>query len=123
MNVNWIEVGSRIRDLRKKNALTIERLSELLEVSTSFVGLIEKGESGISADNLLSLSQLFKVTVDYLLTGEDNPFLNKNKGRFEALETYLYDYTDEEIDFILEMAKFLKNKIDIKHNKNASAEL
>lgn len=122
MNVNWIEVGSRIRDLRKKNALTIERLSELLEVSTSFVGLIEKGESGISADNLLSLSQLFKVTVDYLLTGEDNPFLNKNKDRFEALETYLYDYTDEEIDFILEMAKFLKSKVHIKHNKNASAE-
>lgn len=122
MNVNWIEVGSRIRDLRKKNALTIERLSELLEVSTSFVGLIEKGESGISADNLLSLSQLFKVTVDYLLTGEDNPFLNKNKDRFEALETYLYDYTDEEIDFILEMAKFLKSKVHIKHNKSASAE-
>jgi len=122
LRLNWADVGSRIRSLWKKNYLTIERLSELLEVSTSIIGLVEKGDSGVSADNLLALAHVFKVPVDYLLTGENVALPDNNKNRFETLETYLYDYTDEEIAFLLELAKFLKNRVDVRHDKSASAE-
>jgi transcriptional regulator with XRE-family HTH domain len=124
----WLEVGPRIREHRKKNGLTIERLSEMLDVSTSFVGLVEKGDCGMSVENILALADIFKITVDYLLTGNsESAPANDNKNRFEMLETYLYDYSEEEVVFLLETAKFLKSRVDvkkvtIKKDKSAPAE-
>ncbi len=67
MGVNYImsfsfsqkEIGKRIRDQRLKNKLTIEKLCELLDVSPSFIGLVERGTSGISIEKLCRLSEIF----------------------------------------------------------------
>jgi len=70
MNLDWKKIDSRIRTLRQNNNLTIERLCEMIGVSTSFIGLVERGDSKISIENLYKLSQVFHVSIDYLLKGE-----------------------------------------------------
>ena len=111
------ELGKRIRNERIKNKLTTERLCELLDVSPSFIGLVERGTSGISLEKLCRLSEIFQVSTDYLIKGIENPNMLEKKttvNSLDILNTYLYNYTDEEITFVLDLLKFMKPRIEIK---------
>ncbi len=108
--LNWIDIAARLKALRTANKITIERLSEIIGVSTSFVGLVERGSCGISIDNLYKLSQVFGVSVDYILTGTDTV---TSTNRFDTLNAALFDYTDDEIQFLLDLAKFMKPRVKV----------
>lgn len=114
MGYNQKEIGKRIRGERLKNRLTIEKLCEMLEVSPSFIGLVERGESGISLEKLYRLSEIFNVSCDYLLKGEKEKKSCSQRSKIEVLNTYLYDYTEDELDFALELLKFLRGKVEVK---------
>ena len=45
------------------------RLAQLLQVSPSAVGMYEQGRREPSAETLVELSRIFRVSVDYILTG------------------------------------------------------
>lgn len=116
---NQKEIGKRIRDERLKNKLTIEKLCELLEVSPSFIGLVERGTSGISIEKLYRLSEIFHVSTDYLIKGtqENVPSPQKQSNTaLDALNAYLYNSTEDEILFILSLIKFIKPRVEIKNN-------
>lgn len=110
--LDWNEVAARLKELRKKNKLTIERLAEMVKVSTSFIGLIEKGESGISIENLYKLAQVFNCSLDYLITGTD--MVTDSHARFEKLNAALYDYSDRELEFVIEMSNFLRGRVEVR---------
>lgn len=112
--LNWKEISRRLKKLRNKNKITIERLSEIIGVSTSFVGLVERGDSGISIDNLFKLSRVFGVSVDYILTGEQEGIVNATPTKFSRLNAVFSDYAENELDFVIDLAKFLKGRIDVK---------
>lgn len=121
MTYSQKELGRRIRAQRRKNKLTIEKLCEMLEVSPSFIGLVERGTSGVSLENLCKLSEIFQVSTDYLLKGEETNTLAKEektihdgRSNIDILNTYLYNYTEEEIQFIIDLVKFLKPRISVK---------
>ena len=130
MGVNYImsfsfdqkEIGKRIRDQRLKNKLTIEKLCELLDVSPSFIGLVERGTSGISIEKLCRLYEIFHVSTDYLIKGiqdVDASPQQQNNSALDALNAYLYNSTEDEILFILSLIKFIKPRVEIKQtNKN-----
>ncbi|MEY8319524.1 helix-turn-helix transcriptional regulator [Lachnospiraceae bacterium 46-61] len=114
---NQKELGKRIRDERLKNKLTIEKLCELLDVSPSFIGLVERGTSGISIEKLCRLSEIFQVSTDYLIKGTQDNTLSASKVEnhaLDALNAYLYNSTEDEILFILSLIKFIKPRVDIK---------
>ena len=120
MALSQQELGKRIRDAIIKNKLTIERLCDLLEVSHSFIGLVERGTSGISLEKLCRLSEIFHVSTDYLIKGIEDanaPPKNATANPLEILNTHLYNYTDEEITFVLDLLKFMKPRIEIKSKK------
>ena len=60
-------VGERIKEIREKNGLTQSSLAKKLNISRSAVNAWEMGVSIPSAQYLIELSRLFKVSVDYLL--------------------------------------------------------
>ncbi len=117
LELNWKDISARLKDLRIKNKITIERLSEIIGVSTSFVGLVERGDSGISIENLYKLSQVFGVSVDYLLTGEATSKAESDVPKFDILKAALYDYTEDELSFLLDLAKFLKPRVNVVKSK------
>lgn len=112
--LSWKEISERLKVLRKQNKLTIERLAELVGVSTSFIGLIEKGDSGVSLENLYKLSQIFNCSIDYLVTGKEIGSPADTHAGFKELNAALYDYQDKEIDFIIDLSKFLRNRVAVK---------
>lgn len=62
-------IGERIRDARKTNRITQEKLAELLEVSRVTISSWENGENTPTVDNIIALSEVLRVSTDYLLKG------------------------------------------------------
>ena len=61
-------LGKRIRKERLRLNLTQEQLSEDIEISTAYLGQIERGERSLTLDKLVKLANRLGVTVDYLLS-------------------------------------------------------
>lgn len=62
-----IALGKRLREERLHCGLTQEQVAEAVNVSTTYIGLIEHGERSVTLDKLVALSQCFHVSVDFLL--------------------------------------------------------
>lgn len=65
-------LGNRIRQERLKLNLTQEQLAEKVDLSTSYIGQIERGERNISLDTLVVICKSLGVTIDYLLQDSTN---------------------------------------------------
>lgn len=63
--------AERIFSLRKAANKNQEEIGAVLGLTKSGVSSFEKGKSIPSPENLVKLARLFKVSVDYLLTGQD----------------------------------------------------
>mgnify|MGYP003559863099 FL=1 len=63
-------IGERIAEERKKKGMTQEDIAEKLNLSRQAISKWESGSSFPDTENLLKLSLLFSVSVDYLLKGE-----------------------------------------------------
>lgn len=61
--------GARIRELRIAKNFTQDELAEHMNVSHGFISLIESGKKGCSVDVLIALSNLFGVSIDYIVLG------------------------------------------------------
>jgi len=61
------ELGSRIRKMRKREGVSIEKLSKETGISVGAISYWENGKSDIKGDQLIILAQYFECTTDYLL--------------------------------------------------------
>lgn len=59
--------GSRIRQLRKANNLSVNDVCMALNVSAQALGKWQKGDCLPSIDNLYALSRLFQTQIDDIL--------------------------------------------------------
>ena len=59
--------GRRVRDYRKMQGLTQEKLAEAAELSVPYISRIEKGAKRASVGTLIKLAAALDVTVDDLL--------------------------------------------------------
>jgi len=64
---NYVSMGARIRELRKKKRLTQERLAERVDISTPFLGHIERGNRTPSLETLVRIANALETTLDVLL--------------------------------------------------------
>jgi len=77
-DVNYIEVGGRIKVERERFEMSRKKLSEILEISIYFLGQIERGEKKMSLDTLINVSRCLRISTDYLLYGQVNSDTNNN---------------------------------------------
>ena len=68
--LDFHEMGKRIRERRESLNMNRETLAEQLEVSPQFIADIEYGNKGISIKRLYILCQVLQVSADYVLAGE-----------------------------------------------------
>ena len=64
-----IQLGGRIRDVRKGLGISQEELAHLSGMHRTYVSSVERGERNISVLNLLSLAGVLGVDAAYLVTG------------------------------------------------------
>ncbi|MCL2356730.1 MAG: helix-turn-helix domain-containing protein [Defluviitaleaceae bacterium] len=67
-----VEIGTRLRALRKSSGFSRIELSDYLNLTVGHVGLIERGERGLTAEMLVNISILLNCSTDYLLTGREH---------------------------------------------------
>ena len=65
-----IGMGKRLRKQRKLLHLTQEQLAEKLNVSVKHYGGVERGSAGLSIENLIEVSDILGVDLNYLIMGE-----------------------------------------------------
>jgi transcriptional regulator with XRE-family HTH domain len=62
--------GDRIKEVRESMRLTQDDLAERANLSKGFISDIENNKRGISAENLLRISNVLGASLDYLAKGE-----------------------------------------------------
>lgn len=69
------EVGIRLRTLRKSGGYSREEIAAGIGRSPKYYADIERGICGMSLDTLISLSDFYHVSLDFLVMGttEQNP--------------------------------------------------
>jgi transcriptional regulator with XRE-family HTH domain len=70
-NMN-IDIANRLYELRKKNSFSQEELAEKIGVSRQAVSKWERAEASPDTDNLILLSKLYNLSMDELLSTEEN---------------------------------------------------
>lgn len=62
-----IALGKRLREERMRCGMTQEQTAEYINVSTTYIGLVERGERSVTLEKLVLFAKCFHITVDYLL--------------------------------------------------------
>lgn len=70
------DFGRRIAKLRKKARLSQKQLGKRIGKSTSTIGYYERDLALPSLDTLIMLSEIFHVSLDYLIFGEKSETLS-----------------------------------------------
>ena len=108
--------GDELKQLRNKFGYNQNELSNILGLKQTTISNYEKGLRFPDADKLKQISDLFDVSIDYLLNGEDKKTNNKsnylvNKDEYKEFLKYLLNgYKNKARDLILNM---YNNGIDI----------
>lgn len=97
---------SVIRELRKKQNLSMKELGALIGVSESTISLYENGKRQPDYETLIKISNFFNVSVGYLLGQENNTIDTEETLTLEEkqlVEKYrlLDDYGQKAVDHML----------------------
>lgn len=79
--------GEKLKGLRKEKGYSQEEMAGLLEVSRQAVSKWESDRGIPEIDKLLQISNMFGVTLDYLLKSESPNENNQNAGYYVSRET------------------------------------
>ena len=82
----------RLKEIRTKKGLTQAQVSELLDCSTTVYSRYETGDRQPSIEVLISLSQIFNVSIDYIVSNpwsENNNATNNNKNTLSNFDMKL----------------------------------
>ena len=67
-----IAMGKRMKKQRKLLHMTQEQIAEKLNVSVKHYGEVERGNAGLSIENLILVSNILGIDLNYLIRGEDS---------------------------------------------------
>lgn len=68
--MDYQKIGRRIRNEREKLNLTVEKLSEIVDLTPNYLGKVERGEKKPSLQTLVKISSCLRVTLDHLIYGK-----------------------------------------------------
>lgn len=95
-------LGDKIKTLRKERRITQQELANAINVVQSTIGMIESGKKTGSPQTLVKLADFFGVTVDYLLSENDEEVKEVKKERDYSLTIKEQENIDDEAKKILE---------------------
>ena len=101
--LDYVQIGKRIKIKRKEMELTQERLSELIDVSPSYISEIERGSSICSLSTIVNIAKNLDVSLDYLVFGITEKNIDK------VFVDILSSIPNQKKIYILVCAKILLN--------------
>ena len=106
-------VGQNIKAERTARGMSIDELAELVSLSSGFIGLIERGERGLTLYNIWRICLILDLNINDLLftsqaKGLNRNTLNQKRKKIHALSSM---FGETELDFIISFLKELKKII------------
>lgn len=82
-SINWKALGIRIKEMRKRQGYTIDKLSNCIDVTSNFLARIEGDNAHASLTTLYRIAMELNCSIDYLLCDSmehlaDSQLLNLN---------------------------------------------
>ncbi len=102
-NLNNKDIGIRIRLEREKLGLSREKFAEMVELSSFYVGQLERGERKMSLDTLVCISVALNISIDYLLFGYT--YYMENISILESFDDIYKDSYNDELKELIEVLK------------------
>lgn len=113
-------IGRNVRLERKKRKFSIDNLAECIELSASYVGLLERGDRCPSLKSLLKLCELFNVDPNELLLEKPSgskmsDTMNtadiseeKRRNNYSAVISLLHGLDEAELECVVTSVKALR---------------
>lgn len=96
--LNNLEVGERIRSIRKNLKMNREKFSEMIDISDVFLGQIERGERSLSLKTLCKIVSFTGVSTDFILFGIDT-----NNSTVHKINRILAKSSDANIEYFYQL--------------------
>ena len=113
--MDYLLIGKHIRGHRRRRQLSQERLAEMIEVSPTYIGTIERAQKHPSLATLVKIANVLETTVDSLLMGN----LHHDAAQYhEAITTLLLDCTPPERHIIYLIIESLKAALREVHQQH-----
>lgn len=117
-NLNFKDIGTRIRLEREKLNLTREKFAEIIELSPFYIGQIERGDRKMSVETIVKIANTLHVSIDYLLNGSNLYYekieIEKHFSVFESLnENYDSVLADDLNELLSILTRCSKKEISL----------
>lgn len=108
MTINYTAIGQRIRTIRKREGISQNVLSEMIDKSPTYLSYIEGGVKSMSLETFVQVANALKVSADDLLV--DNLIFNQNMSHFE-FQKLLSDCSEVERAILLDVLTATKRTL------------
>lgn len=108
--LNLEALGQKVREYRNRKGYTVEKLSDLADVSKSHINNIESANSSASVEVLVRIANALEVSVDMLL-GDSLSQKPRQAARVAEYGKVMEDCSEPELKVILNTAKALKESL------------
>ena len=102
-------VGMNIRKERELRKITREELTEILGLTATHIGLIERGVRGATLVTLTKLARIFDVSMDSFFAEHSSTISKKheNKPTVKKITALMPLLTEPELEFLVQIVKGL----------------
>lgn len=105
MQIDYLDIGSRIRAERMKQNITQEKLAEMVDVGTTHISHIETGNTIPSMKTFIAIINALHLSSDELLRNHIDKVKHVLEGEVAEL---IQDCSDDEARIITDTLKALK---------------
>lgn len=95
-----MNIGERIRILRKKEGLSQIEFCKKIKLSQGRLSEIEQGKNNPAFDTLVSIKSVFNISLDWLVTGEYSKSNTENIPDNNEIKKINVELCEEEIELI-----------------------
>ena len=104
------EIGRKIKELRKRNGLSQEKLSELIGVSLQQVQKYESGANKLNTDKLQAIASALSLSVAAFFEDQPIEIIPFSDNERELMESYRKIQEGRIKECLLEFSRFAANK-------------
>ena len=107
--------GKKLHEIRTGRGVTIQKLSDALDLSRNYISQLEKGDRYPSFDVLIAIANYFEISTDdllrdYLSPSIQNKIIGDKIAQFIAQlplaqQKHIEEMIKNELDFLLESQK------------------
>ena len=100
--MDYIALGTRIKNKRLEQNLTQEQLAEKVELSAVYIGQIERGERKMTIETLVKLANSLNSSIEELLKDSTSSNIN---ARLNELVNISKELDTSDIDKVIDVIK------------------